>query len=67
MRAKPLMTVPYREGDMTLLRKGQKIYIAQALRELAEIYAVTGASRKRKNDLDFAAYCFEELAKEPKK
>lgn len=66
MKAQPLRVVPYREGDMLLMRKSQKLFIAQALRELAEVYMVTGASKKYRSDLDFAVYCFEELARDNK-
>jgi hypothetical protein len=66
MKAQPLRIVPYREGDMLLIRKSQKLFIAQALRELAEVYRTIGASKKHQSDLDFTAYCFEELARDNK-
>lgn len=57
------MVVPYQEGDMLLMRSNNKLFVAQALRELAEVYRTIGASKKRINELDFAAYCFEETAR----
>lgn len=62
-----IRVVPHSDGDMVLLTKVRRKFIANALRELADVYRTVGGSKTRINDLDFAAYSFEELVKRMEK